>query len=118
MIKKTALALCALVVASTASAQMLLNFNLAVDQESYSESVIIGNNESSQCQLSDLLFEVVAEQEVNQAKIGLKIFRVTDQGNILVTEPQFTVYMNQPAGITLEKDGQTLELTIVAQEIV
>lgn len=113
MIKKTALALCTFVVASSASAKMNLVFNLAVDQENYSQSIDVESNVASCCQFGDLLLEVVAEQEVSQANIGLKIFRVTQQENILVAQPEFTTRMNQAAELTLEKDGQILQLSIV-----
>lgn len=116
MFKKIALALCAFVVASSATAKMNLVFNLAVNQETYSQLVEVENNVSAGCQFGDLLFEVVAQQEVSQAKIGLKIFRVTNQENILVAQPEFTTQMNKTAEFTLEKDGQILQLTIIPEE--
>lgn len=117
MLKKTVLCLSALLLSSSACAQMLVRLDLLADQEAYNKSVTIDGAETATCQLSDLLFEVQATKQDQDVKIALKIFRVSENSKTLFAEPEFITSMDKPASLTLEKDGKEMKLILVAVDV-
>lgn len=117
MIKKTALCLTALLLSSSAWASVLVRLDLASDQDSCHQSVVIEGTETASCQLTDLLFEVQAIKQDQSVKVALKIFRVADNAKALVTEREFTTGMNEPASLALEKDGQEMQLILTPVDV-
>lgn len=119
MLKKTVLCLTALLLSSAASAQMLVQFDLVAEEKVSRQSVILEGTEVASCQLTDLVFEVQArtdDQDNDQNnKIAVKIFRVTDDTKMLASECEFSKGM--PASLTLEKDGKEMKLIVVAVDV-
>lgn len=119
MLKKTALVIGTLLTSSSAWAQMLIHLDLASAGNSFQQSVVVeDNNQAATCQLDDLLFEIAANKLDHNVNMTLKIFRVTRNEKTLVASPEFTAELGAPARLTLEKDGQVMELTLVAVDIV
>ena len=118
MLKKTVLIIGTLLASSSAWAQMLIHLNLATAGNSQQQSVVVENNQEAACQLDDLLFEIKASKQENNVNMVVKIFRVTQNEKTLVASPEFKAELGAPANLTLEKDGQVMELTFVTVDIV
>jgi hypothetical protein len=119
MLKKTsALVIGTLLTTSCAWAQMLIHLNLTTATNSLQQQLIVNENEEAACQLENLLFEVKANKQDNNVNMTVKIFNVAGAEKIFVASPEFTTELGKAASLTLEKEGQPAELTIVPVDIV
>jgi hypothetical protein len=119
MLKKTAaLVMGTLLTSSCAWAQMLIHLNLATASNNQQQSIVVEDNQEATCQIDDLSFELKATKQENNVNMSVKIFRVMDSEKTLVAQPEFTTELGKAANLALEKDGQAVDLTIVAVDIV
>lgn len=118
MLKKTALVIGMLLTSHCAWAQMLIHVDLAAAGNSQRQSVVVEDNQVASCQIDDLLFELTAKKVDHDVNLAVTIYRATLSEKTLVAAPEFTMAMETPTTVALEKDGQAMELTIIAVDIV
>ncbi len=81
------------------------------------DELIIRDNDIEACIFKDILFEVSGKKTYDRAKISLRISKLTEEDPVLLATPEFEVNFGEQATLTMEKDGQELELAITANTI-
>lgn len=114
MQKKIALSI-GLLLAPAMWAQTNVHLELTSQDKVEHRSVALENDETASVQFDNLLFEVHANKHESQVDVKLDIFSVTRTEKTAIASPEFSVQPETPAHLSLERDGNQMELVIIVE---